>query len=316
MGEFELIRQYFQGLGPMAAGDVGVGDDGAVLSIPAGFSLVTSIDTQLADVHFPADAPAEFIARRALRCALSDLAAMGASAHSFTLALTLPAADPVWLQAFSRGLREDADAFHCPLVGGDTTRGPLSITVQVLGLVAQGKAMLRSAARPGDRVYVSGTLGDAAAGLSLLDPNNKADIEDSKHLLDRYFFPQPRFALGRALSPRASACIDISDGLLADLGHICRCSGVGARIDVDALPVSGQLLRFAGEQCRELALSGGDDYELCFTVPADQETALAALSEELGLKLTAIGEIRDGELVECYLGGALFKPVDAGYTHF
>ncbi|MCB1615476.1 MAG: thiamine-phosphate kinase [Pseudomonadales bacterium] len=317
MGEFEIIRQYFSGIGDSSAQVLGVGDDCALLSVPSGKQLAFSIDTQVADLHFPADAPADFIARRALRCALSDLAAMGASPHSFTLALTLPEADEAWLALFSEGLKKDANTFQCALVGGDTTRGPLTLSFQVQGFVSEGDALLRSSAKPGDLVFVSGTLGDAAAGLSLLNPENTCDKKDSKYLLERYFFPQPHLDLGKRLCRLAHACIDVSDGLLADLGHICQSSGVAARLNMDNVPRSPELMRYAGEQALQLATAGGDDYELCFTLPKEKQHDIQQLAKTLGIVLTEIGEITEGEGVHCFNSeGAVFQPDYEGFHHF
>ncbi|RRJ83602.1 thiamine-phosphate kinase [Aestuariirhabdus litorea] len=269
-GEFELIRRYFDcaGLNQHSPSVVlGIGDDCAILDLPAEQRLCFSMDSLVAGVHFPAAADPALIARRALAVNLSDLAAMGASPLCFTLGLTLPEASDEWLQAFSAGLAAEAAAHGVSLVGGDTTLGPLSITLQVQGLLPRGGALRRDGAREGELVIVSGTLGDAAAALDLLEQPAAALTPNRQQLLERYYRPQPRLELGQALLKIGAGCaIDISDGLLADLGHILERSCVGARIDLGALPLSAALRAECPERALERALNGGDDYELCFTL--------------------------------------------------
>ncbi len=279
LDEFTLIRRYFTPsvLPPQIV--AGVGDDCALLAVPAGCELAISVDTQVCGVHFHADANPALIASRALRCAASDLAAMGASPLGFTLALTLPAADETWLAAFSRGLAETADALQCPLMGGDTTRGPLCISVQVHGAVPVGQALRRSGARAGDAVWVSGTLGDGAAALALLEQRLSVSPEADVFLRQRFYQPEIDFAIGVKLRGVATACIDVSDGLLADLGHIATASGLAARIRRANLPVSPLWQDcVAAEQAYQWALTGGDDYRLCFTAPVSQSTFLQAMT--------------------------------------
>lgn len=316
--EFGLIENYFTELGPAdnTLLPLRVGDDCALLNIPAGQQLATSIDTLVAGVHFPAQADPYNISRRALRVTVSDLAAMGAQPLAFTLALTLPAADPDWLAAFSRGLRADAEAFAIALIGGDTTAGPvLTITIQVLGLVPAGAALLRSGARPGDAVLVSGTLGDAHAALACLEVADAELNAEQRYWLDRYYTPAPRLALGAALRGLASAAIDVSDGLAADLGHILRRSAVGAVLELDTLPLSDALR--IHPQARTFALSGGDDYELCFTVPAGRLAETLALAQSLNLRLTRIGTITREPTLLGRNGGGDPTPLSAdGYRHF
>lgn len=274
MDEFQLIERYFQRQAAQDSGvAVGVGDDGAIVRLAPGRELVVVVDTLVADVHFPADmAPAD-IGYRALAVNLSDIAAMGAEPAWFTLALTLPTPDADWLDGFSAGLWELADRHGVALIGGDTTRGPLTVSVEVLGHLPAGTGLLRGGARPGDRVFVSGTPGEAAAGLGLGAPRNECE----HRLRSRFLRPEPRLALGRLLAGRASAAIDVSDGLLADLGHICAASGAGAVIETERLPLSPALLEVAGRgRAAELALTGGDDYELCFTLPADTADEIVA----------------------------------------
>ncbi len=291
MGEFDLIRRYFLPLAGdtrSAAVSLGPGDDCAIQQLAPGTELVFSIDTMVEGVHFPVSYDPAHLAWRCLAAATSDLAAMGADPLCFTLALTLPEARSDWLQGFADGLRQAASLFGLALAGGDTTRGPLTVTLQVHGAVPHGQALLRSGATSGDLVCVSGTLGDAGAALALLaeaDPD-----QDARYLLQRYHRPEPRLALGRQLRGLASAAVDVSDGLLADLGHILAASGVGAEVDARRLPLSAPLRRQAGEGATALALNSGDDYELCVTIaPA----TWACLPDAARAALTVIGEISE-----------------------
>ncbi|WP_148864786.1 thiamine-phosphate kinase [Marinobacter fonticola] len=313
MGEFELIQQIFE---PIAKSTqrpdlvFAIGDDCAIQRIPAGHELVFSVDTLVEGVHFPHDYMPEHLATRALAVAVSDLAAMGADPVCYTLALTLPSADRAWLEAFGQALARASQAFGIALAGGDTTRGPLTLTVQVHGTVPEGAALRRNGAKPGDRVVVSGTLGEAAEALNWLDAASPR--ESVATLLDRYHRPQPQLQLGRYLRGRASAAIDISDGLISDLRHIMRASGVGAEIDASALPLSRALQAVAGEKGPQLALEGGDDYELCFTVPPERWPEVQRDAPE---QLTVIGEITEVEgLVLCNASGIAGNLV--GYDHF
>lgn len=299
---------------------LGIGDDCAILQ-PGSDELVVSTDTLVAGVHFPEQSAAAEIAQKALRVNLSDIAAMGGRPKWFLLALTLPEADESWLADFARGLHQVADAFQCALVGGDTSRGPLlTITITVLGSASPGRALRRSGARPGDRIYVTGSLGDAAAGLAIAQGtiDTATNDTDHKYLTERFWRPAPRIAEGQLLQAYASAAIDISDGLLADLGHIVTASGVGAAIDVVTLPLSRSLNAVASpEQALRWALTGGDDYELCFTVPpercADFEAAIAAAT----MDATAIGVIVPGSAVVCHdAEGHVLDVATAGYRHF
>lgn len=266
--EFEMIRRYFQQPARYDRSVVlGIGDDCALLAATPDSLQAISVDTSIAGVHFPADADPFDIAYRALNVSLSDLAAMGAEARWFTLALTLPAINDDWLAGFSRGLFQAADNARVQLIGGDTTRGPLSITIQVQGEVPPGRALLRSGARIGDYIYVSGFLGDAGGGLAASLGQLPATAATAA-LLQAYLRPEPRLALGIVLRGIATSCIDISDGLLADLGHILECSRAGAEVDLDRLPLSPALLAtFNRNKALELALTAGDDYQLCFTSP-------------------------------------------------
>jgi len=316
LGEFELIAKYFSR--PVARRDVllGVGDDAALLEVPAGQVLVAATDTLVEGRHFLPGAPPESVGHQALAVNLSDLAAMGAAPAWALLSLSLPSSEPAWLEGFARGLHALAERTGVALVGGDTVRGPRVITMQVLGLVPAALALRRAGARPGDGVYVSGTLGDAAAGLELLRGAGGGASDADSPLVRRYQFAEPRLELGIALRAIAGAAMDVSDGLLGDLGKLCAASGVGALVQLERLPLSAALVaRFDAATAERLALGGGDDYELVFTVPPSArrrlETALAD-----GVSITRIGEIVSGNGVRCLRDG---RPVDAeiaGYDHF
>lgn len=318
IGEFDLIAQYFTGLTPVRDDiRLGIGDDAAVVSVPPGQELVIAVDTMVADVHFPGDTDPCAIGHKALAVNLSDLAAMGADPAWALLALTLPEADEAWLAAFAEGFGRLARDSGIALIGGDTTRGPLTVTVTVHGRVPEGQALTRSGAGPGDAIYVSGGLGAAAAALALRKADDPGALEACRSRLD---YPGPRIALGRALRGLASAAIDISDGLLADLGHLCRASGVGAEIDVDAVPRHPALTQLVvGDDAAwyDWPLAGGDDYELCFTAPAAAQSRVEAVAESTGIPLTRIGEITPGEGLVCrHADGSVFRPGTSGYQHF
>ncbi len=304
VSEFTLIYRFFSALGRGEAVDLSVGDDCAILRLGAGERLATSVDTMVEGVHFPADSFPEDIGFRAVSAAASDLAAMGARPIGMTLALTLPAADELWLHAFSQGIAAAAAQYQLPLVGGDTTRGPLTITVQVLGALPMNQALLRGGARSGDAVFVSGPLGDAAAALAVLDSEWLPEPAQVEYLLDRFNRPRARLALGRELLGRATAAIDISDGLLADAGHIAAASGVKLIIEPELLPLSPALVAHPSpEQARKWALTGGDDYELCFCLP---------LAAEPPMGCTLVGRVVPGSGVDC----GLDIDAVAGYQHF
>jgi len=317
MGEFELIRHYFAAAAcARVGGDVvlGIGDDCALLALPPGEQLAVSTDSLVAGVHFPDPCDPFLLGQRALAVSASDLAGMGATPIGFTLALTLPAADPAWLGEFARGLDVMAAGCELRLIGGDTTRGPLSLTLTVFGRVPIGEALLRSGARPGDLLCVGGELGDAAGALPLVLGERSSDSPDAAALLARYWSPQPQLALGQALRGRATAALDISDGLLADCGHIARASAVALRIEQDRVPLSAALCREVGEAAAlQCALAGGDDYLLAFTLPPAH---LAALQGE-GWPIHVIGSVAAGQGVQ--LADAAGNPVQStasGYNHF
>lgn len=324
LSEFALIERYFRPLShPSEFVQCGIGDDCAVLSVPAGEELLISVDTLVEGVHFPVGYAPDLLARRALAVCVSDLAASGAEPQAFTLALCLPELNESWLSRFSAALAEDAGRYGAVLVGGDTTRGPLCITLQVMGTAPRGKALLRSGAQPGDRIYVSGTLGDARAALDFLDSSAPSAAQD--FCLQRYHTPEPRLALGAALRGVASAALDVSDGLAADLGHILAASGVGARLDAARLPLSPALRELYPLDSAKIdsvpvawryALSGGDDYELCFTAPVDQRKTVAALAESLSIAISEIGEIESDEGLRCADAGGAAVVLAPGYQHF
>ncbi len=315
MSEFDLIRRHFTW--PAARRDVtlGVGDDAALLQVPAGHELAVSVDTLVAGVHFPQETPAGALGHKALAVNLSDLAAMGADPAWATLALTLPEADDTWVAEFSAGFQALAREYPVDLVGGDTTRGPLSVTVQVMGLVPQGKALRRSGARAGDGIYVTGTLGDGALGLRLLAQQSEIDPAGQR-LVERLMRPRPRIQAGIALRHSAHAAIDISDGLLADLGHVLDASGVGARIHLAQLPLSDEFLAVSGEVIDwSLPLSGGDDYELLFTMPPDMEFLIG--TQPGGVRWTRIGTVeRSAGLHVEDMDGQPMSLSRFGYQHF
>ncbi len=319
LGEFGIIQRYFAEQGP-SRGDVrvGIGDDAAVVRVPEGMDLALAVDTLVAGVHFPRDTTPEAIGHKALAVNLSDMAAMGAEPVWATLSLSLPEEDPAFLKGFSRGLLGLAGRFGIALVGGDTVRGPLTITVQISGLVPRDGALLRSGARIGDRIYVSGTLGDAGAGLALALRQTAWDDRRGDALRHRLDRPEPRVGLGILLRGLATAAIDVSDGLRSDLGHILAASGVGARVEVDTLPRSQALRAFLPEQGQlELALGAGDDYELCFTVAAGEEARLMAAAAEAGVAVTCVGEIeRDVGLRLVRSDGSPFSTERTGFDHF
>ena len=311
MGEFELIRRYFQPLADGSGQDqllLGPGDDCAIQRVSPGLDLVFSVDTLVEGVHFPSDYSPDYLGWRALAVAVSDLAAMGASPVCFTLALTLPDANQGWLKPFSEGLARASKAFGIALAGGDTTRGPLTISIQVHGTVESGRALYRSGAKPGDLICVSGTLGAAGAALDYLAAPAPSPAQLA--LLSRYHFPQPRLSLGQQLAGCASSAIDISDGLLADLGHILDASGAGARIDTGRIPMMAELVALKGENARDLALGAGDDYELCITIPPE---TFGTLDASVACELTVIGEITSEPGLQ--LSGPV-SGVIQGFEHF
>ena len=290
MSEFSLIQTYFDW--PDAPGSValGVGDDAALLTLTAHEQLVVSVDTLVSGVHFPEQTPAHAIGHKALAVNLSDLAAMGATPRWFTLALTLPQADDTWLSGFSTGLSALARRHGIHLVGGDTTRGPLSITIQVMGTLPAGEALLRSGARVDDLIFVTGTLGAAAAGLALIRQRLELPETVQAACLQALNYPTPRVEAGQHLRRLASSCMDLSDGLLGDIRHILTRSGTGASLQQQAIPAHPALTGLPRAEILRLALSGGDDYELLFTLPPERLPQLQELQAMVELPaLTPIG---------------------------
>lgn len=320
MGEFELIRQYFMPLARLRGSHsvvVGPGDDCAVQRVPSGSDLVFSIDTLVEGVHFPLNYRPDYLAWRTLAVAASDLAAMGAEPSCFTLALTLPEVNKPWLRDFALGLGQAAESFGLALAGGDTTRGPLTLSVQVHGFVEQGSAICRSGAKPGDLIAVSGCLGDAGAALDYLEPHGRFDVQspstDEQCVLESYHHPQPKLKLGVALRHLASAAIDVSDGLLADLNHILEASAVGASIERARIPVSPALTRLKGSAAIKYALHSGDDYELCVTIP---EARWASAPQSLKQQLTVIGVVEPASGLRLDGVNVVSGSGVAGFDHF
>ena len=316
MSEFSLIQRYFTRATPDAV--LGVGDDAALVRVGSGMELAISTDMLVSGTHFFADADPCSLGHKALAVNISDMAAMGAQPRWATLALSLPGEDETWLQRFSAGFFALADEYQVELIGGDTTRGPLNISVTILGEVPQGRALRRDGAQIGDEIWVSGRLGDAALALAQLQGKLKLDDAGFCATVAALHRPQPRVALGVALRGIAHSAIDISDGLLADLGHILHRSHVAAEIEFSALPVSAWLRPFMqqtlGQKC---ALAGGDDYELCFTAAAVHHAEIENLSAQLSLPLSRIGRIESGSACRVLAAdGSEMRIKETGFDHF
>ncbi len=318
-GEFNLINKYFLSSSNRKDVSLGIGDDCAIVSVPEGKQLAITTDTLIDGVHFPSNTSPEDIACKAIAVNLSDLASMGAEPAWLTLALSLPQVDESWIKSFSDSFRQWAEKYNVQLIGGDTTQGPLSITVQAMGLVDAENIMRRDCARPGDAIYVSGTLGDAAAGLKIVQ---QGQVVDANHawLVDRLNRPQPRVELGMKVSAVCRCAIDISDGLAADLGHILEASKCGATVNIDRLPLSHQLVEYSTNRDEvdwEMVLSGGDDYELCLVVTPENDNKLMKIASELSLPLTRIGVIEEHRSFNIIdETGARYLLDKAGYEHF
>lgn len=323
--EFSMIERLRR-RNPVSRPDVvlGIGDDAALTSVPAGVELVLAVDTLVEGVHFPANAAASDIGYRVLAVNLSDLAAMGAEPAWATLALTLPEADTGWLDSFADGFFGLAEQHNVQLIGGDTTRGPLTVSVQIQGLVPAGEALRRKGARPGDHILVTGTLGDAAMGLWCVEHNENPASINRDFVIGRLAHPEPRVRAGQALRGLASACIDVSDGLLADLGHILAAAGAGAVIEVDRVPVSAEYDHLWETVCERIAhdryqwpLAGGDDYELCFTASPEIVPGMIKCLEAVGTPCTDIGTVEPGSGIRCIRDdGAAYTPQQTGFRHF
>ncbi len=317
IAEFDVIARYFTQAFPKRADVIlGIGDDAALSSVPEGMQLAIAIDTLVEGVHFPKITSPEDIGYKALAVNLSDMAAMGAMPAWFTLALTCRKTDEAWLTGFSQGLLELAKTYEISLIGGDTTCGPLTVTIQVAGFVPPDSALRRGGAQSGDGIYVTGTLGDAGLGLASIQKRVTLPRSARQFVESRLNRPTPRLVEGQALRGIASSAIDISDGLLADLGHILSASGVGASLQLDCLPLSKTLCQLMSlKRAWLMALSAGDDYELCFTVPPNR---VAALQKALPIRsYTRIGTIEAAHGLRCLeANGRLFVPEKTGYQHF
>lgn len=316
-GEFHRIATYFAPLARGSEASLGLTDDAALLSVPEGMELAVTADTLVESIHFFGDEPADALAQKSVRVNLSDLAAMGAKPHGYFLSISLPGRiDDEWIEAFCKGLERDQAAFGWHLMGGDSTStpGPISIAVTALGLVEKGRALRRSGARPGDAVFVSGTIGDGFLGL-LAAQGRLPYGPEAEAVLQRYHRPEPRVSLGMALAGTAHAAMDVSDGLVADLTHICAASGVGADVDARSVPLSpagAELLAGAPDLFPEI-LTGGDDYELLVTGPEDTIRAAAATCDT---RLTRIGVIREEPGVAVRDGdGNLLEFAQTGFRH-
>lgn len=321
-GEDRLIARFFKPLAT-APGALALTDDAAFVTPPPGCDLVLTTDMIVGGVHFLPDDPAEMIARKAMRVNLSDLAAKGATPLGFLVSLALPRdIDETWLAGFAGGLKGDADAYRCPLYGGDTTRtpGPVTVSVTMAGTLPSGTMVKRAGAKAGDKIYVSGTIGDAALGLVVQqDGDRKLSDAARKHLIDRYRLPQPRNALAEAVRTHASAAMDVSDGLAGDLAKLCRVSGVAARIDAGRVPLSDAARGLIASDAAllEAAITGGDDYEIVCTIPADRVSSFENAAAAAGVMVTAIGEIASGQGLDLRgPDGAPMKLRRASFSHF
>ena len=323
--EDRLIAQYFRPLA-RAPGALALNDDAAFYAPPKGCDLVLTKDAIVAGVHFLPNDPPETIGRKALRVNLSDLAAKGAEPAGFLLALGLPERQPKWLEAFARGLGADADAFGCPLLGGDTvkTSGSLFISITAFGTLPSGTMVHRNGAKVGDAVMVTGTVGDAALGLRLeqakVGKKWKPGREEREHLIGRYHIPQPRNGLAAALRQHATAAMDVSDGLVGDLAKLCRTSDVSAAVEVTRIPLSfaaSAALR-ADTNLLPILLTGGDDYELLFTLPPKRVAALHKLARDADIVVTEIGRVRAGHAAPCFLdsNGQPLAFAQPSFSHF
>lgn len=319
MREFALIEQYFSNAGYKRNDvSIAVGDDGAVMQVREGFDLVVTTDTMVQGVHFFPNVDPRALGHKLVTVNVSDLAAMGAEPCWLSLGLTLPDADEAWIKAFAEGLSETADYYNCQLIGGDTCKGPLTLTVCAKGIVPRGKALTRSGAKVGDYLYVTGTLGDAALGLLVEQGLVEISKKHRGPALQKFHYPTARVALGQALRAIASSCMDVSDGLCGDLPHILKRSNVGAVVDVNKLPMSLALRdTLPLDQALRCALSGGEDYELLFTVPEARRGSLEVLLSPYGVPVTCIGRITGlpGRL-ELKQGDQPFAYEHSGYQHF
>src|SRR5262245_1092254 len=314
--EFDLIARHFTR--PAANAVLGVGDDCALVDVTNGMDLAVSTDTMVSGTHFFPDVDPENLGHKALAVNLSDMAAMGAMPYWATLALTLPSVDHDWLAAFAKGFFDLAEEFNVSLIGGDTTRGPLSMTVTIMGEVPAGAALRRSGAKVGNDIWVSGAIGDAALAVAHRHGKVVLAEPDYREAVMRLYEPTPRVALGQALRGLATSAIDVSDGLLADIHHICRLSNVGAKVELEHVPVSDIGAKHVNSDAgRTAVVAGGDDYELCFTAHPNSRESIEDLEEVLGVPLTRVGQVKRGKGVSL-LGpdGKALKVDGRGYDHF
>lgn len=318
IGEFDIIERFFKRQPKRSDVVMGIGDDAALVTPPENCHLVVTCDTLVEGVHFFPDMPANALGYKALAVSLSDLAAMGAEPRWVSLAITLPCADTTWLSSFCEGFFELAEYFNVTLIGGDTTRGPLSVTVTAHGVLPHDRALLRGGAKAGDSVYVTGNLG--ASGLALLQLQGELKLPDSEFelVLNRHYYPQPRVLTGYGLRDVANSCIDISDGLMADLGHLLVSSGCGAQLELDNLPINESVMTALSKpQAMQLALTAGEDYELCFTVPPVNKGALDVALSHCGISFTCIGQLNtQAGQIQMKLDGEPFVVQQSGWDHF
>jgi thiamine-monophosphate kinase len=315
--EQQLIERYFRNLGaPRSDVVLGVGDDAALLRPPPEHELVLTTDALIEGVHFLADAPARSLGHRAMAVNLSDLAAMGATPSWALLSLNMPAADDTWLHDFASTFGALAQQHNVALVGGNLGRGPLSITVELAGLLPAGRALRRAGARIGDELYVSGYVGDAAQGCLLARNRSMQQDSDGAYLLQRFDYPTPRVALGEGLRGLASACIDVSDGLYADATRLLQASGCGAELQIEHLPLSPALQRSQGPLAWQAGLAGGEDYELCFTAAPAMASAIANLAATTGQPVTPIGKVGKPDGITLKFRHSVMQFSPSGFDHF
>ena len=317
MNEFEIIRRYFESKNLPVSVKLGVGDDGAIIHNDPAKNLVVATDTLVSGVHFPADSSPFDIGYRSVVVNVSDIAAMGGKPEWMTLALSLRETNPEWLKGFSKGLFLASDEYSLNLIGGDLTKAEQNIiTIQMIGEVDTDAQLLRSNAQPGELLFVSGTLGDAAAGLEQFE-KKVALNQYNQYLIERFFRPTARVDIGQAIMDYASSSIDISDGLIGDLKKIMSASDVGALINIEDIPLSKEMLKiYEPKKSQTFALSGGDDYELLFTAPAENLSKIMDISKEIDQKITHIGNITENKNLECRKEGVIYEYQDEGYLHF
>ena len=317
MNEFEIIRRYFESKDLPVSVKLGIGDDGAIIHNDPGKNLVVATDTLVSGVHFPADSSACDIGYRSVVVNVSDIAAMGGKPEWMTLALSLRETNPEWLKGFSKGLFLASDEYSLNLIGGDLTKAEQNIiTIQMIGEVDTDAQLLRSNAQPGELLFVTGTLGDAAAGLEQFE-KKVALNQYNQYLIERFFRPTARVDIGQAIMDYASSSIDISDGLIGDVKKIMTASDVGALIHIEDIPLSKEMLKiYEPKKSQTFALSGGDDYELLFTASAENLSKIMDISKEINQKITQIGNITENKNLECRKEGVIYEYQDEGYLHF